>query len=84
MVTKIGIKMLNDIHASLAATVMRLHRVQDYAPVRMKTDPVIGKYRVGRMRFESIVEYNDFNFGSSQLRHERIKFLERRRVLFLR
>ena len=68
------IEAFDDVQAPFAAAVLRLHRVEHDRPVRVKADPVVGKDRIGRVRFGRIVEHDDIDACVAQSRRQFLEF----------
>jgi hypothetical protein len=79
--TELGIEPVDDIGAPLAAAVLRLHGIEHDGAVRVKADPVVGKYRVRCMRLERIVEHVNLYPGAAQDRNQALELRQRRPLL---
>ncbi len=75
---------VEDIHAPLGASVLGFHWIQHHPAVCMKTDPVVRKDRIRRMRLRYVLSHDDLDVVGTQLPYQRIEFEQRRGLLGFR
>ena len=78
---QLRVEMVDDVHAPLAPAVLCFHRIKHDRAVRVKADPVIGKYGVRRVGLARVIEYNDIDPCTAQSRDEPLEFRQCRALL---
>ena len=79
--SQLRMQLFDDVRAPLAATILCLHGIQHDRAVRMKADPVVGKYRVRRVGLARVVEHDHVDACFAQRRCQALEFRQGRLLL---